>query len=305
MTGKKLAVAGTINMDLSAQVAGFPQVGETVPSLSYLKNPGGKAANQAVAAGRMGADVAFIGKIGKDDFGQTLKAVLNQESIDTSHLYVDAEKSTGNAFIVINDSGANFIITNLEANAEVTAEEVKQALLAERAPDAVLLQLEVSPDITTDIVTFLHQQHIPIYLNLAPVTKIPKETRDMVDVLIVNEIEASELAGIKVIDRQTAEQSIHIINNNDKQTIIVTLGEKGVVFRWNGSFHYRKAQKVKAVDTTGAGDCFCGVLAAELLENDDMVHAVKTASKAASLAVGRYGAQSSMPYKQEMIQEQQ
>ncbi|WP_158736757.1 ribokinase [Alteribacillus sp. YIM 98480] len=298
--GNRLVVMGTINMDLIAKVPRFPVVGETIASTKYIESLGGKAANQAIAAKRMGAEVSFVGKLGGDSFGRELSKQLKNEGLDIDQLRVAETLSTGTSMITINEEGENMVVTNLQANAEVSKEEAKHALLALGNADAALLQLEVPPDVIATIITLLKEKNVPIFMNLAPVISFSREIRKLVDVLIVNEIEASQLAGMNVFDKETAKQAVLIIKEDSEQTIVVTMGAAGVLVYSEKQFYFFKAPLVKAVDTTAAGDCFCGALTAYWLKDKDMLKAVEKAVYAASLSVTRYGATTSLPFEKEM-----
>ncbi|WP_054637305.1 PfkB family carbohydrate kinase [Thalassobacillus sp. C254] len=197
-----LLVIGTINMDLVAKVPGFPRPGETIASNYYVESLGGKAANQAIAAKRSGAEVSFIGKVGGDSFGREAYKQLIEEGINVEYLMQSDKKSTGTSLIVVNEDGENMIITNLQANTDLSINEVEHSLLALENVEAALLQLEMSSEMISTIIATLKKRQIPIFVNLAPVIPISLETQSLIDVLILNEVEASQLSGIHVHDKK-------------------------------------------------------------------------------------------------------
>ncbi|MGY4690889.1 ribokinase [Salibacterium sp. K-3] len=296
----KLSVMGTLNMDLVAKVPYFPAPGETIASLSYLRSLGGKAANQAVAANRIGINVAFIGKRGGDAFGHELNEQLSVEGIDTSQLMISETKATGTSFITIDESGENMVVTNLEANTDLTEKQALGALSNQAPSDAVLFQPEMEPSIFLSILKDTSNKNIPIFVNLAPVPNIPLTFLSCIDVLILNEIEASQLTGITVNDQETAEQAVAILREHGANTIIITLGAGGVLVHEKSVRSFFQAPSVQAVDTTAAGDCFCGALTAYWLREKNIHTAAEKAVYAASLSVTRYGAMPSIPYEDEI-----
>ncbi|WP_187254554.1 ribokinase [Alkalicoccus halolimnae] len=295
----KLLVAGTVNIDLSAGLPRFPSTGETLASTSYSENIGGKAANQAVAANRFGAEVVFAGKVGEDAFGKKVFEFFQKEGIDTRYLYKSETVNTGNSFILVDTHGDNIIVTNLLANQELTKEEIFGGVF-ETKPEAVLLQLEIENEEIEAVLNTISKRGIPLFVNLAPVKYLSKEAMTRIDYLIINEVEAGQLAEMKVTTEEKAEEAAEIIYQKTGSVIIMTLGGKGVLVKERGSKTWFEVPKLEAVDTTAAGDCFCGVLAAEWLQEKDLHQAVRSAIKAASKSVLTRGSVQSLPYKEEI-----
>ncbi|MFI2349070.1 ribokinase [Streptomyces sp. NPDC019443] len=291
MTG--IAVLGSTNMDLVAYVSHAPKRGETVTGREFLTIPGGKGANQAVAAARAGGDVAMIGAVGSDDFGARLRHTLESSGVDTDLLRT-AEGPSGTAHIVVDDEGGNSIVVIPGANGTVTAlAPGDEALIASSV--ALLLQLELPLSAVLDGAEAARRNGVRTVLTPAPAQPLPPELLAVTDLLVPNEHEAATLAG--VADPHLAAEALL----RQVPEVVITLGSAGSLYAARGAAPVTvPAPRVRAVDTTGAGDTFVGALAVALVEGRPVQQALTWASAAAALCVQRPGASTSMPYRSEI-----
>jgi ribokinase len=294
-----LLVCGSLNLDLLSQVPDLPRSGETVAATALARLPGGKGLNQAVAAARQGARVAMMGAIGADAEGEMLRAVLQAEQIEHSTVATLDEYPTGLALINVAAQGDNAIVIHGGANRALSAIEVRPAM---QPASVYLAQLEVPLDALQEFFGTARQLGGLRILNAAPVTSEAYKLLDKIDLLIVNEIELEQLAHPFLKADTTAREvsyarSARSLLNESLRTVIVTLGEQGArVINANDDIPIA-APQVPVVDTTGAGDCFCGTLAAALAEGTALIAAATRAVSAASQAVQSLGALSAMPKK--------
>lgn len=294
-----IIVFGSMNIDLITPVSAFPNPGETVLCTSdYVSQAGGKGANQAVAAMRAGAKTVFVGKVGDDAFGRRCVNNLKTQGIWTSGIGLSDTRPTGCATIAVNAQGENTIIVAPGANLEATSDQVPDEVLGPR--NVVLTQLEVPPTETFSVLARAHAKGCITILNASPAGEIPKEALPNIDYLIVNEIEAQQLArGVGITDtdpRKIARQ----ISDAGKHTCIITMAGKGAIAaNKNGVFHIG-ALDVEVVDTTGAGDAFCGIFAASILADQSSLVALHRASVGAGLSCMALGAQESTPAKDDI-----
>ncbi|MBC3380881.1 ribokinase [Serratia fonticola] len=300
METAKLVVLGSINADHILNINQFPQPGETVIGQQYKVAFGGKGANQAVAAGRSGADIAFIACVGADDIGERIRQQLATDRIDTQPIEAIADSTTGVALIFVNAEGENVIGIDAGANAAVTPDYLNRYRQRVIDADALLMQLE-SPLETVIAAAKLAKQHqTQVILNPAPACELPDELLAMVDMITPNETEAQRLTGIAVNNDADAERAASILHDKGIGCVIITLGSRGVWLSENGKGKLVPGFKVKAVDTIAAGDTFNGALVTALLEGKVMSDAVRFAHAAAAIAVTRPGAQPSVPWREEI-----
>ncbi|MEV0319593.1 ribokinase [Streptomyces sp. NPDC050658] len=289
-----IAVLGSTNMDLIAYVAKPPQRGETVTGREFRTLPGGKGANQAVAAARAGADaVSLIGAVGADTFGTQLRAALDHSGVDTDLLRT-VETATGTAHIVVDDEGGNAIIVIPGANGTINAlAPGDEGLIA--SADTLLLQLEIPVEGVLAAAQAARRHDVRTVLTPSPAQPLPPELLDSIDLLVPNELEAATLTGIT--DPHAAAQALLA----QVPEVVVTLGARGSLYAARGAEPVLvEAPHVTAVDTTGAGDTFVGTLAVALAEGGSVPEALAWASTAAALSVQRPGASASMPYRSEI-----
>ncbi len=296
----RIVVLGGINIDLVTMTPRFPAAGETVVGRQFLTYGGGKGANQAVAAARMGAQTAMVGRVGDDIFAsQALKALVDS-GVDVSQVGVSPGASTGIAVISIDDSAQNQIIQILGANETCgEAEEARVINLLEGA-SAMLLQLEVSVDLSLRCAQAAKERGVRVILDPSPVRPAPEAFYSCCDIITPNETDARALVGSPVTDRQSAAQAAYKLLNMGVGTAIVTLGPQGVYYATAEGGEFVPAFQVEAMDSVGAGDAFNGALAAALGEGFDLGRAVRFASSAGALSVTRSGAQDSMPSRAEV-----
>jgi ribokinase len=290
----RVFVAGSINMDVVATAERHPKVGETVAGKAVLYFPGGKGANQAVAAARLGASTTLIGRVGKDAFGQQLKAYLAAEGVDLTFVK-DAEAHTGTAIITVANAD-NTIVVVPGANAMVDAIDVAAPVLAQG--DVAVSQFEIPLPTITAFFRQARAAGATTILNPAPAMRTGAELLGLVDILILNETELGFLTGTELRDSDNDETFIDAarsLQTDKDQAVCVTLGKRGIVALIGGRQHVDLGRAVKAVDSTGAGDCFVGAVAALLADGQPLQSAFGYANMAASICVQRMGAAPSMP----------
>ncbi|HFI5335679.1 TPA: ribokinase [Serratia liquefaciens] len=300
MATGKLVVLGSINADHILNIEQFPRPGETVIGKQYKVAFGGKGANQAVAAGRSGSDIAFIACVGADDIGERVRQQLASDRIDTQPIEAIADSTTGVALIFVNAEGENVIGIDAGANAAVTPDYLARYQQKVIDADALLMQLE-SPLETVIAAASLAKQHqTQVILNPAPARELPDDLLATIDMITPNETEAQRLTGIAVNDDNDAARAAQALHDKGIATVIITLGSRGVWLSENGNGKLVPGFKVKAVDTIAAGDTFNGALVTALLEGKTMADAVRFAHAAAAIAVTRPGAQPSVPWREEI-----
>lgn len=298
---KKLTVLGSINADHIISVPYFSKPGETLTGENYRIAYGGKGANQAVAAARLGAKVAFIGCIGSDGIGETMKNTFAQERIDTSPITTIQQEMTGIAFIQVAQSAENSIVIASGANAYLDEQIVRQNEAQIAQSDSLLLQLETPLSAVTLAAQIAKKHGVQVVLNPAPAQPLPDSLLSQIDIITPNETEAEILTGVRVTDEQSAVKSAAVFHQKGIGCVIITLGAKGVFISRNGEHRIIKGFSVQAVDTTAAGDTFNGGFVTALLEGQSFEEAIRFAQAAAAISVTRPGAQPSIPTKQETL----
>jgi ribokinase len=288
-------------MDMVVKTDHIPVPGETVLSGAFFMNPGGKGANQAVAVARLGGDVIFVSKLGNDVFGKQFFHLFKEEGIDTSLLLSDEDLPSGVALITVDKAGENSIVVASGANASLGTEDIAGALDAIASAGMLLLQLEIPMPVVEYVVAFAASKGVKVILNPAPAAMLSPGLLEGTDILTPNATEASMIAGMPVTDVDSAGMAARRICSMGVATVVVTMGALGAVVCSAGECLLVEARKVEAVDTTAAGDVFNGALAVALSEGKGMVDAVRFACDAAAISVTRLGAQSSIPYRNEVI----
>jgi ribokinase len=299
---RRVCVLGSINMDLVVRAPRFPGPGETILGGSFATFPGGKGANQAVAAARMGAQVTMIGKVGADAYGEQMRRVLNAEGIDTSNVLETAGTPTGVAVITVAEGGGNTIVVAPGANAMVSPEDVHAAAGAVRAADVLLMQLEVPLETVAAAAALARRGSKLVMLNAAPARQIPADLLRLLDVLLVNETEgelvtqgiATERPGARTPGAAAPDPLPARLAGLGVPHVVATLGEHGAAWVHAGACDAVGAFAVSPVDTVGAGDAFCGTLAATWDAGREL-DALTSASAAGALATMRAGAIPSLP----------
>lgn len=296
----RVCVVGSCNMDLISTVPRMPQPGETLHGERFFTCFGGKGANQAVMAAKLGAEVAMVGKVGADSFGRDVLENFKQIGVDTSHVLVTEEAATGVAPIVVNAEGQNSIIVIAGANDRVTLEEIEAARPVIAASDVLICQLEVPVEISLKALQVAREEGVMTILNPAPAKELPGKIYPLCDLFCPNESEAAMLTGCKVDDIEGAEVAAGKLLAKGCGKILLTLGARGALLVSPEGSKRFAAEKVKAVDSSGAGDCFVGSLAALLASGLSLADAVPFACRIATLSVLKPGTQSSYPNREDL-----
>lgn len=296
----KLVVLGSINADHILNLSQFPAPGETVTGQDYHVAFGGKGANQAVAAGRSGAEITFIACVGDDDTGQKVCQQLARDQIDISAISTVPEATTGVALIFVNSVGENVIGIHAGANAALTLERVNEQTQKISEASALLMQLESPLESVLAAAKIAHQHQTKVILNPAPACPLSDELLALLYMITPNETEAEKLTGIRVENDHDAAQAARILHAKGIEIVIITLGSRGVWLSDKGMGQRVPGFSVKAIDTIAAGDTFNGALVTALLEDKSMAEAVRFAHAAAAIAVTRKGAQPSVPWRHEI-----
>jgi len=300
MNGKKILVVGSSNTDMVIKTHHFPAPGETILGGRFLMNAGGKGANQAVAAARLGGIVTFVGKIGDDIFGKQAVQQLEIEGINVDFVSVDHENPSGVALITVDRKGENSIVVASGSNGTLSPADFDRAILELDDSEFVLMQLEI-PIPTVEYITRLAaQKQKKVVLNPAPAVVLSDELLQNLYLITPNETEAELLTGIKVTDEQSALRAATQLHEKGVEVVIITMGAAGAFLLSNGKSEIISAPRVEAVDTTAAGDTFNGALVVALSEGKTIQDAIVFANKAAAISVTRIGAQSSVPFRTEI-----
>ena len=297
-----IVVIGSINTDMVVRSPQLPFPGQTLMGHSFQTTGGGKGANQAVAAARLGAEVNLIARIGDDAFGKISIENFKKEKINIENIYTDSNAPSGVAFIVVDDKGENIIIVAPGANATLNEKDIQDAEAVIKKADIILFQLEIPMYTVAEGIRLAKKHERMVMLNPAPAAPIPEEILHSVDIITPNQTEALTLTAIAVNDEETAQQACDVLHRMGILTVIVTMGEQGAYIssdNYKGLVPGFNAGVV--VDTVAAGDTFCGGLAVAIAEGKKLKDAVQFANAAAALSVTKSGAQSSIPVRTEVI----
>ena len=297
---KKIVVLGSCNTDMVISGKKIPVPGETVSGGTFMMNPGGKGANQAVAVARLGAKrgrCTFIGKVGDDLFGRETAVRMKKDGIDAK-LVVDRREASGTALILVDRKGQNVISVALGANATLSVEDIAKFRGEIESAAVLLLQLETPLPTVLAAADWAHAKGVTVILNPAPAAKLPRELYSRLDWITPNETEAELLTGIRVTDAKSASRAVEVLQRRGVKHVVITMGARGV---YCGDCHrIIPAQKVKAVDCVAAGDTFNGAFAVALAEGETCSDAIAFAQKASAISVTRPGAQASVPWRREV-----
>jgi len=292
-----ILVVGSLNADLVVCTPRFPQPGETISGEDLQVIPGGKGANQAVAAARLGANVSMLGRVGKDSFGDFLLDNLEANNVDT-HLVQRDDASTGTATIIVDSNGQNSIVLSAGANGKVSSADVEHASFS--TFDLLLLQLEIPTPTVLSATKLAKQNGVRVILNPAPAKQLPNELISLADFIIPNETELSLLTGMDVANIPSAEKAAKVLLEKGVQNVIVTLGSKGALIVNKETNAHVDTYQVNVVDTTAAGDAFIGGFASVLDSSNSLADAVRYGCACGALATTKFGAQPSLPTKEEV-----
>ena len=301
MKRPKIVVVGSSNTDMVVKAARIPAPGETVLGGAFVMAAGGKGANQAVAAARLGAEVTLVARLGADPLGDEAIAGYQKDSILTDLIVRDPDRPTGVALILVDAHGENSITVALGANEALSPDDVERAADRIRAADAVVMQLEVPLAAVEQAAAIARAAGVPVILDPAPAPDggLPEALLRNVTCLKPNESEAERLTGISVSDLASAERAARALQELGPRTVIITLGSQGAIVVDEAAVHHVPAYRVTAVDTTAAGDAFTGAFATAVGAGAALVEAVRRAAAAGALAATRMGAQPSLPTQAE------
>ncbi|PSW20668.1 ribokinase [Photobacterium sanctipauli] len=296
----KLVVLGSVNADHVLQVASFPRPGETLHGHSYAVIPGGKGANQAVAAARLGADIAFIAAVGDDSFGHNIRKDFEKDGMNIEAVMVEPNMPTGIAMIQVAATGENSIAISAEANGCLTPARIEPHHHLIENADTLLMQLETPIKTIEAAASVAKRAGTQVVLNPAPAQALSDDLLQLIDMITPNETEAELLTGIKVHDTTSAQQAADALHAKGIKLVMITLGSQGVWISENGKGKQVPGFRVEAKDTTGAGDTFNGALLTGLQEGRAIDEAIRFAHASAAISVTRVGAQTSIPHRREV-----
>lgn len=297
-----ITIIGSINLDRTIRVKQMPKPGETMHTKEIFSAGGGKGANQAVAAKRSETVTNFIGAVVNDAAGDMMRELLSEEGIDLSGVQTLEKQATGQAYIIVDDQGENSIMIHSGANNAFTPQQVKEHAELIKASDFVIAQFESTLESTIEAFTIARQAGVKTILNPAPaLEEVPEDLLKVTDMIIPNETETEILTGIKVTDEASLKTASDHLHQLGIEAVIITIGSKGAFYDVNGRSGIIPAFKVNAVDTTAAGDTFIGAMSSILAKDfSNLEQAIEYGNKASSLTVQRFGAQPSIPYKNEL-----
>ena len=295
----KILVIGSSNTDLISTVKSFPSAGETIIGTSFLQAMGGKGANQAIAAHRLGGDVKFIMCLGKDANGLNALKYYEAEGLDVSSSMIVDDVPSGTAIILVDEKGENCIVITPGANKMLTPDYIYKVEEAIIESDMVVMQMEIPYETVKTVCELAHRNQKRVMLNVAPACQLDAELIKNIDILVVNETEAETISGEKIepIGEEAVVDKLRAMGVN---TVVLTLGKKGCLLKNNQIVQHVPAFMMEALDTTAAGDTFCGALAAELSRGHEWEETLKFATAASAICVTRMGAQPSIPSEEEV-----
>lgn len=298
----KVVILGSLNVDTTLHVEEMPKPGETITAKSKTNSAGGKGANQAIASVRSGATTSFIGQVGNDQAGQLMIKTLKDNNVNTDHINIVDDEGTGSAVILLNEVGQNSIMVYGGANQSMTIDCVNQADELLKDTDFVIAQFETPQEVTLEVFKKAKAAGAVTILNPAPAAKIIPEILSVTDLIIPNETESATLTGIEVLDENTMSLNAKKFKEMGASNLIITVGDRGAFFSTDEEEGFVPAFKVKAVDTTAAGDTFIGALTSQLNKDlSNIKDALIYAQKASSITVQGLGALPSIPTKEQIM----
>jgi ribokinase len=296
----EILVIGSFMMDLVVRTPRAPEQGETIIGKSFSRFPGGKGANQAVSAARLGSDVTMVGKVGDDEFGNEALVTLKSENIDTQYLLRDEKEATGIGMITLEDNGNNRIVVVPGANLAYKVTELNNIKDTIKNAKVIVAQLEMDLDMIEAAVSYAAETNVPVILNPAPAQKLSDSLLKNVTYLTPNETEAEILTGIKILTKEDAEIAGKVLLNKGVKNVIITLAEKGALIMNDALTQYVPGYTVNPVDTVAAGDAFNGALAMGIVSGKPLQEVVQFANAVGALTVTKEGAIPSLPYLKEV-----
>lgn len=299
MSSKKIIVIGSSNTDMTVKTEYLPKPGETVLGDGFIMTPGGKGANQAVAVKRLGGDVSFVAKVGNDVFGKNAIEHYKNEGIDTE-LITASSKPSGIALISVDKSGENSIVVASGANLDLSPDDIMAIEPEIIKADIMLLQLEIPMETVLAAARIAYKAGVYVVLNPAPASPIPDELFKYVSLFIPNETELAKYSGVDTDSIEDVRKAAQIMISKGVKGLVVTLGSRGSMIFDNGESHVVEAKKVKVMDTTAAGDTFCGGICVALSEGKSLEEAVVFATSASAITVQHMGAQCSIPFRKDI-----
>src|SRR5450432_138146 len=296
----QIFVVGSSNTDMVVKTTRLPVPGETILGGDFFMNAGGKGANQAVAAARLSGNVTLVTKLGNDIFGNQTMEGLKKENIDTKYVFLDNNNPSGTALIIVNAEGENCIVVAPGANANLLPSDIERVKNIGEA-SIILMQLEIPIHTIEYVAKLAKSNHQKLIINPAPAQNLDDELLRGLFLITPNETEAFLLTGIKVVDEATASTASQVFLKKGVKNVIITLGREGAYFQNDNLKIKINAPAVKTLDTTAAGDTFNGAISVAITENMDWEKALQFSVQAASISVTRMGAQSSVPYRKEIV----
>ncbi len=294
-----IVIVGSSNTDMVIKAGHLPAPGETILGGIFFMTQGGKGANQAVAAARLNGQVTFIAKIGADVFGKQSLQLYKDDGIDTSYIARDEHGPSGVALITVDDNGENCIAVAPGANGTLSIDDISKAQTVIENASIILMQLEIPVETVEYVANLAESRHVRLVLNPAPARTLSDNILSKVSIITPNEKETEMLTGIKIYDIVSTKEAARFLSKKGIETVIITMGSAGALIFYNNDYEVVSAPKVKAVDTTAAGDVFNGALVVAISEGKDIIEAVRFANAAAAISVTRLGAQASAPHRVE------
>ncbi len=291
---------GSSNTDMVIKASRLPLPGETIIGGKFFMSAGGKGANQAVAAARLGGKVTLVVNVGSDTLGKQTVEQLEKENVNTQFIHVEKNEPSGVALINVDEKGENTIVVAPGANGKLTPNLLKDFFAQLKSPGLVLVQLEIPIETVAFVARECSYKNIPVILNPAPARQLGDAILSNISFITPNETEAEFLCGYRVNDEDSVRKAANHFHSKGVENVIITLGDRGAFWSDGKNSEFERAPKANAVDTTAAGDCFNGAFAVALAEGKSISDAVAFACRAASVSVTRLGAQSSLPYRNEL-----
>jgi ribokinase len=296
----RITVIGSTNIDLIMKMGELPSLGETVTDAEFLQTFGGKGANQAVGAARAGGNVSFISCVGDDHFAAECIENFKKDGIDTNHMFQEQGVPTGTALIMIGAKGNNYISVAPGANGRMSPAHIDKVIGTIAHSEFILLQNEIPQKTLYHIINTCHELKRNILFNLAPASDFEKDYLEKIHTLVVNEVEAAILSGVKIHSYEEIHKAARILQGFGSKNVIITLGAEGSFVASGSYYEMIPAHQVEALDTTAAGDVYCGSLAVAMVEGMPLHKAVGFASAASAISVTKLGAQPSAPFRTEI-----